>query len=145
MSALPLTNPELLAASNPASDREIQAMFLHIRRLICSVFFSPDISGLNMAINYTEKRKYFRMETSHKINYQPEGSDQMHEGQCLNLSAAGVLFTSHRQYEPGTRISINITPTYSIVKPLHATIEVIRSQINNAGVFATAGEIREMH
>lgn len=98
-----------------------------------------------MSINYTEKRDYFRMETDHKITCQPEGSHQSHEGTCLNLSAGGVLFTSDKHYKTGTRITINITPRYSIVQPLEAVIEVIRSEVHNNGEFSTAGKIQDIH
>lgn len=98
-----------------------------------------------MAIDYTEKRDYIRMQTDSRITYRLEGSQHCYEGRCVNLSAAGVLFLTDQRFAPGTRININITPQLSVVPPLDATIEVVRSQLHSSGSFAIAGQIKEMH
>ena len=98
-----------------------------------------------MSIEYTEKRDFIRMKTDSKISFQAQGSNDVFEGECINLSANGVLFTSKQMFAPGTEIDINITPQYSVVQPLNATIEVIRSQVQNNGDFTIAGKIKEMH
>ena len=97
-----------------------------------------------MAIDYTEKRNFFRMQTDSRITFQPEGSQQRYEGQCVNLSAAGVLFVAEQRLTPGTRIAINITPRLSVVPPFDATVEVVRAQQHSSGGFAIAGQIKEM-
>ena len=98
-----------------------------------------------MSIDYTEKRNFIRMQTDSKINFRPEGSKNIYQGECINLSAAGVLFTCDQRFGPGTRIDINITPQYSVVTPLAATIEVVRSSLHSGGSFAIAGEIKKIN
>ena len=85
------------------------------------------------------------MKTDSPITLRPEGGQTSYEGRCINLSAAGVLFMSQQRFTPGTRIDININPQYSVVPPLEATIEVIRTQVHSSGHFVIAGQIKEMH
>jgi hypothetical protein len=104
-----------------------------------------ETTGTAMAIDYTEKRSYIRMKTDSRITFQQEGSNHSYEGQCVDLSAAGVLFLTDQRFAPGTRLNINITPQLSVVPPLDAIIEVVRSQLHSNGSFAIAGQIKEMH
>lgn len=98
-----------------------------------------------MSISYTEKRNFIRMSTDSQISYKPQGSDTFHQGQCLNLSAAGVLFICKHQMKPGTLVDINITPQVKVTAPLNATVQVIRSQLNEGGGYSIAGEIKVIH
>lgn len=102
-------------------------------------------SRQTMTIEHTEKRNFIRMQTDAKINFTPQGSAHTFQGDCINLSASGVLFTSEQRFNPGTFIDINITPHYSVVQPLEATIEVVRSSVHNSGRFAIAGEIKKIN
>ena len=95
-----------------------------------------------MSINYTEKRNFIRMKTDSKITVKPQGSQQTLEGQCIDLSAVGVLFSISQQFNPGTQLDINITPEHSISPALDATIEVVRAQPQNNGSFDIAAEIK---
>jgi len=98
-----------------------------------------------MARNYSEKRNFIRMRTHSKITYRTVGSNETFEGQCINLSAAGVLFTSAHHFQPGTMIEINITPEQAVVDPLDATVKVVRTQHDNQGMFSVAGEIKALN
>ena len=84
------------------------------------------------------------MKTDSKITFKQHGSDKTQEGHCIDMSASGVLFISGEKFETGTKIDINITPQYSVVPPLDATIEVVRAQANQNGDYAIAGMITEL-
>ncbi|NOZ53280.1 MAG: PilZ domain-containing protein [Gammaproteobacteria bacterium] len=98
-----------------------------------------------MARHYSEKRNFIRMRTNSRITYRKLGSHETFEGQCLNLSAVGVLFTSTHNIQPGTMMEINITPEHALVEPLDATIKVVRTQHNSQGRFDIAGEIKALN
>lgn len=98
-----------------------------------------------MAIDYTEKRNFIRMQTDSRIIYRPQGSQDSFEGRCVNLSAAGVLFITHQRFDPGTIMNINITPEHSVVPPLDATIEVVRANLDMSGKFAIGARITDIH
>ena len=94
--------------------------------------------------DYTEKRNYIRIQTESSITYRELGSTTTHQGKCINLSAGGVLFTSEYRVNPGTLMEITITPALNMVKPLDATIQVVRSQTRHNGDYAIAGEIKAL-
>ena len=97
-----------------------------------------------MPIDYSEKRAFFRMSTDSSITIMPDGSEESHEGICINLSANGVLFTSSQRFEPGTIIHINITPSKALVPPLDAVVEVVRTQADSEKGYAIAGQIKQI-
>lgn len=97
-----------------------------------------------MPAHFTEKRNFIRMETDSKIEYRKSGSKQLYCGQCINLSASGVLFSSSHHVSPGTEVEINIAPELTIVRPLQATIQVVRSQIGSDGGYTIAGAIKNI-
>ncbi len=94
-----------------------------------------------MSIDYSEKREYFRMNTNSPITIKPDGSDDIYEGICVNLSANGMLFTTNQRFDPGTIIQINITPAKAVVEPLDAVVEVVRSQVDSEKGFTIAAQI----
>lgn len=80
----------------------------------------------SMARQYDEKRNFRRMALDCALSYDVPGESSRHSGQCLNLSATGVLFVAQRALDVGHRIHINITPQKTVVAPLNATGEVLR-------------------
>ncbi len=98
-----------------------------------------------MTLDYSEKRDFIRMTTNSEMSYQEIGATQSYQGHCINLSAAGILFETDHHVEPGTLVQINITPQLAVVKPLDATIKVVRASKNSDGKFAIAGEIKDIH
>jgi len=72
------------------------------------------------------------------------GSGETHYGECINLSAGGVLFTSQLEVAPGTLMEISIKPEHALVSPLDATIKVVRSQSTDNGGYAIAGQIKDL-
>lgn len=95
--------------------------------------------------NYSEKRDYFRINTNANLTYRQAGQKQAHQGQCINLSGAGVLFTAHQAYEPGTILKINLTPEKILVAPFNAIIEVLRVEAVDEDIFRVAARFTETH
>ena len=95
-----------------------------------------------MPIDYDEKRDFIRMAANHALQYSEVGTQQTHQGTCINLSATGILFTTDQPLALGTELAVNITPQYSVVSPFDAVIKVTRAEVNGAdGQFQIAGEI----
>ncbi len=98
-----------------------------------------------MSRDYDEKRDYFRMAADCPLNFKIHGDETLYTGQCINLSAGGVMFRSETNIETGTLIDINITPEKSVVPPLKAVIEITRrSNGAEEGNFEYAGCIRQL-
>jgi hypothetical protein len=97
-----------------------------------------------MSIEYDEKREYYRMNTNSPIKIKPDGSDEVYEGMCVNLSANGVLFTTTQRFEPGSIVHINMTPAKTVVAPLDAMVEIVRSQVDSDKGYTIAGQIKQM-
>lgn len=103
--------------------------------------------GNNMSREYDEKRDFFRMAADCPLNFKIHGDSDnaLYTGQCVNLSAGGVLFRAETKLEPGSLIEINITPDKSVVPPLKAVIEVARrDESSDAGQFEYAGSIKQL-
>jgi hypothetical protein len=100
------------------------------------------ILGGCMPINFDEKRDIIRMAADHKLSYHEAGSSETFTGNCINLSAAGIMFTADRQIPVGTQLEVNITPDYSVVNPFEALVEVVRCEANGSpDIYEIAGKI----
>lgn len=75
---------------------------------------------------YTEKRNHYRMELNCPIEFKQPGDEEFTCGTCINLSAKGVLVQTDRNFEPGTRLNIQVKPELSLSAPLEAIIRVLR-------------------
>jgi len=95
-------------------------------------------------MDYSEKRGFIRIKTDSKIEFRVIGTKDTCYGECINLSAGGVLFTSELSVEPGTLMEISIKPEQVLVSPLDATIKVVRSHSNINGSYAIAGQIKDL-
>ncbi|MGD8568352.1 MAG: PilZ domain-containing protein [Gammaproteobacteria bacterium] len=95
-------------------------------------------------MDYSEKREFIRIKTKSKIEYRLSGSRDIYYGECVNLSAGGVLFTSEHRITPGTLVEISIKPEQKAIAPLDATIKVVRTQSNTNGSYAIAGQIKDL-
>jgi hypothetical protein len=117
---------------------------LFIASFGCLQSATPFQESANMPRDYSEKRAFLRMSAESTMTIKPEGSEEIHKGVCVNLSANGVLFTSSQRFEPGTIIHINITPTKAVVPPLDAVVEVVRTQADSEKGYAIAGQIKQI-
>ena len=96
-------------------------------------------------MDYSEKRNFIRIKTDSKLEYKVVGSDITHIGQCINLSAGGVLFSCAQHHAPGTVMEICIKPEQIMVMPLEAIIKVVRTHSNTNGSYDIAGKIRDVN
>jgi len=93
-------------------------------------------------IDYAEKRDFLRMPIDCELSFSVEGSTKQHQGNVINLSSKGILFTSTEKFDPGTMLQIVLTPSNSTTAPMEAEVVVARVSSNEV-LFEVACEIRE--
>ncbi|MGD2170771.1 MAG: PilZ domain-containing protein [Gammaproteobacteria bacterium] len=77
-------------------------------------------------IEYAEKRDFLRMPIDCELNFSEVDSDRSYQGNVINLSSKGILFTSSQSFDTGTRLDIVLTPSNSITPPMRARVTVSR-------------------
>jgi hypothetical protein len=93
--------------------------------------------------DHDERRSNIRMSLDCKMTYKYPDSDQEFKGTCKNLSGSGVMFTTLEDIEIGIALEIKITPAKTITPPMHAYVEIIRSQyIEDDSTYHVAAEIK---
>lgn len=94
-------------------------------------------------IDYAEKRDFLRMPIDCELSFSVTGSSKQYQGNVINLSSRGILFTSSSEFESGSRLDITLTPSNSITPPMEATVVVMRI-VNNDVLFEIACEIEDI-
>lgn len=94
-------------------------------------------------IDYAEKRDFLRMPIDCELSFSESGSSKQHQGNVINLSSKGILFTSSNEFEAGRKLDITLTPSNSITPPMEATVVVMRV-VNNDVLFEIACEIEDI-
>ena len=94
-------------------------------------------------IDYAEKRDFLRMPIDCELNFAVEGSTKQYQGNVINLSSKGILFTATENFAPGTTLEIVLTPSNSATTPMEATVVVARVSSNEV-LFEIACEIKEI-
>ncbi len=94
-------------------------------------------------IDYAEKRDFLRMPIDCELSFTESGSSKQYQGNVINLSSKGILFTSQDSFDQGTRLDIVLTPSNSITPPMEATVLIGRITSYDA-VFEIACEIEEI-
>ena len=94
-------------------------------------------------IEYAEKRDFLRMPIDCELSFCETGSSKQYQGNVINLSSKGILFTSNEKFERGTSLEIVLTPSNSITPPMEATVRVSRV-VDNDVLFEIACEIDEI-
>ena len=94
-------------------------------------------------IDYAEKRDFLRMPIDCELNFSEAGSAKQYQGNVINLSSKGILFTSSEKFDQGARLEIILTPSNSITPPMEATVVVSRVTDNDA-LFEIACEIENI-
>lgn len=84
-----------------------------------------------MALDYSEKRDFFRMNLDCNMEYSVNGSGNKLCGHIKNLSGSGISFITDMAITAGTEVAVSIKPENPITPPLDLTVEVIRC--NDAG------------
>lgn len=94
-----------------------------------------------MALDYSEKRNFFRMNIDCSMEYTVNGSGAKKCGTVKNLSGDGILFMADQAMKPGTEIHVSITPENTVTPPLNVTVEILRCDQKKTSEFEIAGSI----
>ena len=77
-------------------------------------------------IDYAEKRDFLRMPIDCELSFIRSGNSERYEGNVINLSSKGILFTSSERFEEGAALELLLTPSNSITPPMEAEAVVTR-------------------
>ncbi|MDJ0779272.1 MAG: PilZ domain-containing protein [Gammaproteobacteria bacterium] len=91
-------------------------------------------------IDYAEKRDFLRMPIDCELRFGKAGEDSSLQGNVINLSSKGILFTSQERFSEGTMLDIVLTPSNSETPPMNARVVVSRVTDNDV-LFEIACEI----
>ena len=94
-------------------------------------------------IAYAEKRDFLRMPLDCNLSFKTVDSSRELEGNLINLSRRGILFTSWENFEAGTLLTIVLRPSHTETIPVHAIVKVTRVSSNDA-LFEIACKIRSI-
>ena len=95
-------------------------------------------------INYAEKRDFLRMTIDCNFSFKTADSSRELQGNVINLSKRGILFTSRENFEAGTPLKIVLTPSHTYTTPIHATVMVARVSSNDAFLYEVGCKIRSI-
>ena len=87
---------------------------------------------------FAEKRDFIRMPIDCPAQVRVAGSDATSSAIVKNLSGKGMLMLFEKNVDPGTRLTVEITPVRSITPALYAEISVLRSVPADDGNFNIA-------
>jgi len=79
-----------------------------------------------MAMNYDEKRSFYRMSVDCHVEFSEEGATEKYTGEGKDLSADGVKFITEHCLTEGQKLNIVVHPVIKTVVPLNAKAEVMR-------------------
>jgi hypothetical protein len=94
-------------------------------------------------IDYAEKRDFLRMPIDCELSFSEAGSTKLYQGNVINLSSKGILFTSNEKFDEGSTLDIILTPSNSMTPPMQAEVIVTRVSSNEV-LFEIACEIKEI-
>jgi len=77
-------------------------------------------------IDSSENRKFIRMDTHCEMTFMRPGSSEKSTGHSINLSAAGILFSTESIVEEGASFDITVSSINPITPPLNALIQIVR-------------------
>ena len=77
-------------------------------------------------IDYAEKRDFLRMPIDCELSFVQAGNAERYEGNVINLSSKGILFTSSERFDEGTKLELLLTPSNSETPPMEASALVTR-------------------
>lgn len=93
---------------------------------------------------YAEKRDFQRMAIDCVLSFSIKGGSETYDGNVINLSSKGILFTSTEAVKDGSDLSIVLTPSNSITPPMEADATITRV-IDNESVYEIACTIIKIH
>jgi len=89
----------------------------------------------------TEHRKFSRAEAECEMTYTHPGTGANGTANCLNLSAAGILFTTKQKLTQGCSLEITLIPANPLTPPLNAIIEITRVTLTDDKSYEVAASI----
>lgn len=96
-----------------------------------------------MAIDFSEKRNFYRMCVECQLEYTEKGRDETRTGHVKNLSGSGILFQTDHAINVGTEMDIIVKTGSNLTPPLYATIEVIRCSLTEDESYEVAATMKE--
>jgi len=96
-------------------------------------------------MDYTEKRDFHRIDINCQVSFHIAGGSDTFSGELQNLSAKGLLFLTEQVLDDGAELDVYIVPSHSITPPMHASVKVIRSIVQDNGAFEVACEMLKIH
>ncbi len=91
-----------------------------------------------------EKRDFIRMQTDCSAECTDLRNGEQFSGQLKDLSGKGLCLELSRDLPMGALLEVRIEPEMAVVPPLHAVVEVMRVEADEAGgVFMIGTSIRE--
>ena len=97
----------------------------------------------SMIIGKSDQRGFLRMDVKSKLTFKNCGTNETYEGNCIDLSATGISFSSKQKVSEGDLLEVHMKPGVDITPPLAITIKVIRAVATDDGNFEIAGAIHE--
>ena len=94
--------------------------------------------------DYAEKRDFQRMAIDCVLSFSRKGNSEVYDGNVINLSSKGILFTSMEPIEEGSELRIVLTPSNSITPPMEADV-IVNRVVDNESVFEIACTIINIH
>jgi len=94
---------------------------------------------------YSEKRDYMRMVMNCPATFNEVDEERMVNGTCVNLSAKGVLISTHVYFPAGTLLEVHVQPSLSKSPTFDAVVEVVRvDQPADSRMFGLGARIIEI-
>ena len=94
-------------------------------------------------MSYIEKRSYPRLQLKTDLTYTLTGSNSLFSGMCNNLSHSGIHFSTQNVLSEGSSLEVTIDSKNEKIRPLKASVEVIRINADAGGTYGIAGKIME--
>ncbi len=94
-----------------------------------------------MALDYTEKRNFFRMNLACNAEYVIDDSGTSSHGTVTTLSGDGISIIADQSVAPGTEIKVCIKPENDVTPPLDVVMEVLRCEQQESSGYLLAGSI----
>lgn len=96
-------------------------------------------------LDYSEKRCYPRMDVTCPASYNLSDGNWT-EAELINLSGGGLLIHLTHQIEPGTLLTVQVTPEHSLTPPMTAEVRALRCTALNGelGPYAVACEMHKV-
>lgn len=89
-----------------------------------------------------EKRNFHRMNLTCRVTFKLIGATEEYQGTCLNISGAGLLFSSRQAIQPGKALEIQVEADDTIMPHIGAFVEVTRCEAINDKQFQLASNIK---